>query len=274
MKKFIMVLAFMFASVASLKSVSFESPSPVTVTIAAAYCDEFHGIPCADCRESIFNPCCPWWEPWRCAATKQRKKDVAAYVEDYTKRRVVDMAAISVALSYVPGGGTALKQLIGPVTLTLAVYGEKASAVRKDPFRWDFLEFYDGDWLKAWNDIAATGLSYNGWWWNDELVGNAVGLSYYADYITNEADRFTSCKQMGLDCPDWYAQRHKENVAWGFYMYGYYHGALGDHMWNTAALVEQEGLDDPGLLSYAIAVLRDIAMATDFAEKEYENDWD
>jgi hypothetical protein len=269
MKRILLLMVFMFG--ASLFDVPVFNVVTVVTPAIAQSCDEFHGIPCADCRFSIFNPCCPWWEPWRCAATKQRKKDVAAYVEDYVKRRVVDMAAISTALAFVPGGGTALKQLTGPVTLALAVYGERSSAVRKDPFRWDFLEFYQGgDWPSA----DSVGMQYTGWWWNDQLVELAQGVSYYTDYITNEADRFTSCKQMGLECPDWYADRHKENVAWGFYMFGYYHGALGDHLWNTAALVEQEGLDDPALLDYAVSVLRDAASAFDYAESEYENDWD
>lgn len=256
-------------------SVKFDSTVGLDFSVAetaiAQSCDEFHGIPCADCRFSIFHPCCPWWEPWQCAATKQRKKDVAAYVEDYTKRRVVDMAAISVALSYVPGGGTALKQLTGPVTLTLAVYGEKASAVRKDPFRWDFLEFYQGG---EWPSAESLGMQFTGWYWNDQLVGNAQGLAYWTDYITNEADRFTSCKQMGLDCPEWYANKHKENVAYGMWQFGWYHGALGDHLWNVAAMVEQEGLDDPALLGYAVSVLRDVASMADQAEQEYQNDWD
>jgi hypothetical protein len=273
MKRILFLMVFFFGANLSfspeIRFVEVGVPS-----LYAQYCDEFHGIPCADCRFSFFHPCCPWWEPWRCAPTKQRKKDVAAYVEDYTKRRTNDLTAIGLAISYVPGGGTAIKQVIGPAALVMGIYSEKSSAVRKDPFRWDFLEFYGGDWQQAWDYVAGTGLYYTGWYWTDELVGNVVGLAYYTDYITNEGDRFTSCKQMGLDCPDWVAQAHKDNVAWGFYMFGWYHGALGDHLWNTAALVEQEGLEDQALLDYAVSVFRDIASVADYAESEYENDWD
>ncbi len=271
MKRLLLILAFVFASEVSLKEVSLESPSPVTVTIAAAQGCEFDGKPCADCRFSVFNPCCPWWKPWQCAATKQRKKDVAEYVENYTKRRGVDLLAIGGALKFIPGTGTAVGNVIGPVALTLAVYAEAAGDVRKDPFRWDFLEFYQGG---EWPSAESLGMAFTGWYWNDELVGMAQGVKYYTDYITNEADRFTSCKQMGLDCPDWYADRHKENVAWGMYMFGYYHGALGDYLWNLAALVEQEGLADQDLLNYTVSVFRDIASVADWAEQEYENDWD
>lgn len=246
----------------TITPILFNDPS---LSLAQA-CDEFHGDANCKCNESIFNPCCPWWEPEKCAAFKKRKKDVAQYVEDYARRRGVDFLAIGLALKFVPGPSAAVGQAIGSAALVLAVVSEKAAEVRKDPFTNDYLEPYPGG---DWPNADSLGLTYTGWWWNDYPIGVAQGIAYYTDFITHEADRYTSCRQVGPDaCPDWYAQMHKDRVNWGLYMYGWYHGALAEYWWNLGAWAEQEGFSDEA------NVVREVAQVTGWVEQEFENDWD
>jgi hypothetical protein len=234
----------------------------------------FASVPDVQACGGWWDPCCPWYEPERCEAFKKRKKDVAEYVENYMKRRTVDLAAIGLALGFIPAAGPAVGQATRGGALVAAVVSEMAGRVKKDPPTDLYLEFYQGG---PWPSAESLGLgSYTGWWWNDYPIEAAQNIAWYTDYITTEADRYTSCKQVGPDvCPDWVAQYHKDLVNWGLWNYGWYHGALAEFWWNIAAYAEQEGLaDDPTLLNYLVSIIREMADIAGWVEQEFQNDWD
>ncbi len=69
------IIAFILSS--TVPAIEFGGLSiPSLVGIANA-CDEFHGDFNCTCQQSIFNPCCPWWLPLKCAPISPEMKDRA-----------------------------------------------------------------------------------------------------------------------------------------------------------------------------------------------------
>lgn len=211
-KRILFAVIFLIFSVLSFKPVTFESPSPVVVNIAAAYCDEFHGIPCTDCRESVFNPCCPWWQPEKCPdPIKKAKKDAARGLQFYYAGNVAFLTSLGIGAGVVAGPIGAAGPGIAAAVATYKAWSW--GTVVSDPPDDQYQIPYDG---RSWPSIEELGLWYTDYDSLNNLVWVAQAIVFYADFVYVSANRVTSCQQAGDGCAEWQQQR----VDWGLNQMG------------------------------------------------------
>jgi hypothetical protein len=274
MKSAIIVLFFLVSSVTSFKPPTLESPSLVTITVAQA-CDEFHGDYNCTCQQSIINPCCPWWQPWKCPpAAKARVKAAAAQGSDYLSNAKGFLGAAEVStcgagiLAGITGNlGAAMAMgvpCIGSMAGSFAAgqFKDLFDQVNRDP--WDNLwwQDYEGMGLPSLESVGIVG-GYSGWWWTDRLIDDALWGVYYADFIYVTANRLSTCYQLGyLDI----CARQKYRADWGFAQLGY---VTRDVAVNLRAITDAVEAEVGG--GDLVSVLDDVSDVTDWVGWEFQN---
>ena len=195
MKVAIIVLFCLVSSVITFKPISFESPSPITISVASA-CDEFHGDFNCTCTQSVFNPCCPWWEPEKCPPpVSQQKKDVAKQKADWFDSAAYNLAVITGALAFgLPESAIALGVSASTAGIAKQM-AEDQKQIVKDPFDPAYYEIYD----PAWPSAEDLGLSYSDNGHLNNMVWYTQAMAQMADMIYVTGNRVTSCQ---LRAPD------------------------------------------------------------------------
>lgn len=187
-----------------------------------------------------WDPCCPWWEPERCAAFDAAKRQKAAENEAYFGRMEERLTTLARVVGWLPAGGLAASAL-----------SEAARAARK---------------AKDANAAVARGGSsgpsdyadYTDYEYVNQLEDNAYWLVEYGNYAAGEAQKYTDCKQQGYE--DW-CNQYKDTANYGGEVVGWLHGEMAYNLEVLAWQVENEnGGDYPfGDISYW---LRDMAQVS------------
>lgn len=210
MKRIVLVMAVFF--IVSLLNVT-VSQELVEVSISSASaCDEYHGDFNCTCTQSVFNPCCPWWEPEKCPpAVKQKQKDAARRLQFYYMGNVAFLSSLAIGAGVVAGPIGAA----GP-GIAAAVASYKAwswGTVVSDPWDERYQEAYGG---MEWPSPDMFGLWYTNYESLNNLVWVTQALVYYADFVYVSANRTTSCQLVGNGCADW----QRDRVNWGLSQMG------------------------------------------------------
>jgi hypothetical protein len=223
MKPVIIVLFFLVSSVISFKPPTLESPSVVTVTVAQA-CGGW------------WDPCCPWWEPWKCPApVPQNKKDVAQNKADYYDSAAYSLGVITAAMALgLPESAIAFG-IAGSTGLIAKQLAEDQRRIIRNIQDADYWVGYDPPWQSA----ESLGLSYTENYWVNQMVGDTQGVAQMADMISVESAKALACEQAGADCGPW----HRDRVNWALWYLGWYINDLGDNAWQAAAELEAQGVN-------------------------------
>jgi hypothetical protein len=234
--KLIMIGVFLFTSVISFKPMSFESPSPVTITTAQA-CDEFHGDNNCTCQQSIFSPCCPWWEPSKCPPPiKQAIKEAAYRASDwlYDAGFVLGSIATPTCIGAAVGGGLACAASLPTSALAFAL-SRSADKIVRDPFDPDYYQVYDAPWPSI--DSFDPPLIYTDNGYLNNMLWYAQAIEQMADMAYVSANRVTTCQSIGDGCAQW----QQDYVNYALWMMGAYFQGYSDEATALAQEVANDG---------------------------------
>lgn len=239
----------------TIMPIVFNNPG---MSIASA-CDEFHGDANCQCWESVFNPCCPWWEPEKCPPPiNQHKKAVAKAAGDYFTNAETFFIVFGIP--------TCAAALIVPCATAgaLAFYANRLAGeqyrIANDP-RFMFVIGPDPDYRSpAVLSIPSAEIAYTGNPYVDNLIYGTTVIAGYGALIETSANRVSLCDNAGEDCGD----MHQAMVDEGFRQFGawFYEGAI--NLNGVAWELENQGADGD-----LVWMLRDMARVSAWAGQEY-----
>jgi len=248
---------------------------PFSVVSIAQACDEFHGDFNCTCAQSIFNPCCPWWEPSRCPpALRQRAKDAAQAGSNYLSEASGGLGAFELATCGTTIVAAATANLAAAAAFGVPCLGGMSGRYAADRFKaifdravtdppdYNYWSDYEGG---SWPTLADIGVDgYTGWWWVDNLIGDVQGAEFYSDFAYVSNNRLTTCQgDLGNDAAP--CVRQRQLADWGFYMVGWYSRDVAANLRVIKGDLEQMGAD--GNLT---ALLGDVANVTDWVGWELQ----
>ncbi len=245
------ILSLAFAGL-SFKPITFESPSPVRISIAQA-CNEFQGDDDCSCQQSIFNPCCPWWEPSKCPPPiKQAIKEAANRASDWLFDAGYVLAAIATptCVGAAVGGGLACAASLPTSGFAFAM-SRSADKIVKDPFDPAYREVYYPPWPEVDSFDPPLIPTDNGHMENMRWYVQAIEMMADMAYVS--ANRVTSCQSVGDDCKWW----QQDYVNYALWMMGAYLQGFSDE----AAALAQEIANDGDCCGMA-STINDMAWVT------------
>lgn len=254
MKKIILaavLVCFALTGEPTIAPILFSDPSIST----AAACDEFHGDFNCTCQQSLFNPCCPWWQPEKCPPPINRhKKDVAKASADYFENAETFFAVVALP--------TCAAGLILPCVTAGAVgfYANRLALeqhkIVSDPFDPDYMWPYELTIPSA----ESLGMAYTDVHELNVLIYITTIIAGYGDFIYNTSNRVSSCQLAGDACRDWQQSRVDE----GLRQFGGWHinGSLALN--DIASTLQQSADADQDWMQVWIGWLGDMARVSDW----------
>lgn len=186
-----------------------------------------------------WDPCCPWYDPDRCAAFDANKRQKAAENEQYFARQEERLRNLADIASWLPAGGYAQKALSAAARAAKAAKEANAAVARggsSGPS--DYADYTDFEYVNRLND-------------------SVYSLVNYGNYTAGESRTYTACMQETGEYWE-YCQRYYWTANWGISIFGWLHGEMAYDMEVIAWQLEYyEGYDWPySDISY---YLRDMA---------------
>jgi hypothetical protein len=196
----------------------------------AAACDEFHGDFNCTCEQSIFDPCCPWWEPWKCprpdlvVQTAEQKQRTKVWVERIDRAIVYVDALAAVSSVYCAASNE------NDMCAWASTYIQIAVGLRVARKWINMTDPFDPNYRQPYYPAGGTlGLSCEDGPLVDYCTWMANRLQYVSmfwDGVYNSINRSQSCADRGQeDCYSyqrdrmlyflWAAGIHLEGVAYG-----------------------------------------------------------
>jgi hypothetical protein len=228
MKRILLVMVFLIGGLFNVTVGAIHESPVIEVSISSAQaCDEFHGDNNCTCQQSVFNPCCPWWQPWKCPSpVPQNKKDVAQAKADWFDSASYSLAVITGALAFGLPESIIAMGVAGSTAAIAKQLAEDQRKIIRNIQDADYWQAYDPPWQSA----ESLGLSYTENYWVNQMVGDTQGVAQMADMISVESAKALACDMNGADCGGW----HRDRVNWALWYLGWYINDLGDNAWNAA----------------------------------------
>lgn len=230
------LVALMILLVMSVSPAPVELPPLLAVSIANA-CDEFHGDNNCTCQQSIFNPCCPWWEPSKCPPPiKKAIKDAAERASNWLFDAGFVLAAIAAptCVGAAVGGGLACAASLPTSGFAFAM-SRSADKIVRDPFDPDYYQVYDAPWPSI--DSFDPPLIYTDNGHMNNMLWYAQAVAQMADMAYVSGNRVTSCQSIGDGCAQW----QQDYVNYALWMMGAYLQGFSDEAAALAQDIANDG---------------------------------
>ncbi len=180
-----------------------------------------------------WDPCCPWWEPDRCAAFDAKKRENAAANEGYFSRMEERLNRLADYAGWLPAGSLASKALREGAKAAKAAKEANGAVARGTP----------SDTADAYAVRSGPTYTDTGYEWVNNLNRDLVDLFSYGNYAAGQSQQYTSCMQETYE--DWgYCNGYYYNANWAIGVFGWLHGEMGYDLEVLAWQVEQENGGD------------------------------
>ena len=146
-----------------------------------------------------WDPCCPWWEPERCAAFEAKKRQQAAENEAYFARQEERLRNLGRVLGLVPGGGPAAAAANAGADAARKAKEANAKVARGGAPASDAADYVD----------------YGYEWPNQVANYDGTYVSIFGYWAADQAQKFTDCMQGGGEstCAGW--KSNAQGWLWG-----------------------------------------------------------
>ena len=234
----------------------------------AQACDEFHGDNNCTCEQSIFNPCCPPWEPWKCPAGGPAGQPASVLSPDEKAQLHKDADKMATGVKYFTFIAATARRSPDPIARLIAAAATAAAtgaqlgefylrAAANDPWDAAFASPYAAPLLSP----GQLGMEYcqgeGGLVWAcNELVYSFTVIAQNGDGAYVSLNRSGSCSLLvNSGCFQWQGDRAREylRIMGAYAQYaGWVFAVLRDEFMNNSSMYDLYSPEGGIPLSYAL----------------------